>query len=100
MFNRVLKFFLCFSFIFLLNIVEIETYSQTTKSNNKTIIDSPAGFTAGGDKFQLYINGIVIPATFYTVSQSGNDISVVLQTNQTEYTLDSGDEVVLSGKIK
>ena len=74
--------------------------SNTALFNNRTIIDSPAGFTAGGDKFQLYINGIVIPATFYSVTQSGNDISVVLQTNQTEYTLDSGDEVVLSGKIK
>ena len=74
--------------------------SNTALFNNRTIVDSPAGFTAGGDKFQLYINGIVIPATFYSVTQSGNDISVVLQTNQTEYTLDSGDEVVLSGKIK
>ncbi len=73
---------------------------NTALFNNRTIIDSPAGFTAGGDRFQLYINGIVIPATFYTVSQVGSDISVVLQTNQTEYSLDSGDEVVLSGKIR
>ena len=74
--------------------------SNTALFNNRTIVDSPAGFTAGGDRFQLYINGIVIPATFYSVLQVGNDISVVLQTNQTEYTLDAGDEVVLSGKIK
>ena len=65
-----------------------------------TKVETPAGFTALGERLQLYINGIVIPATFYSVTQSGNDISVVLQTNQTEYTLDSGDEVVLSGKIK
>ncbi|MDA7492385.1 hypothetical protein N8445_00300 [bacterium] len=74
--------------------------SNTALFNNRTIIESPAGFATGADKFQLYINGIVIPATFYTVSQAGSDISVVLQTNQTEYTLDSGDEVVLSGKIE
>tara|TARA_R100001509_G_scaffold143454_1_gene99225 strand:- start:4904 stop:6118 length:1215 start_codon:yes stop_codon:yes gene_type:complete len=74
--------------------------ANTALFNNRTIIDSPAGFTAGGDRFQLYINGIVIPATFYSVLQVGNDISVVLQTNQTEYTLDAGDEVVLSGKIR
>ena len=41
-----------------------------------------------------------IPPLVYTVQQVGNDVSAVIQTGQTEYTLDSGDEVILSGKIQ
>ena len=74
--------------------------TNTALFNDKTIVDSPAGFVTGGDKFELYINGTVIPASFYTVSQAGDDISVVVNTNQTQYTLDSGDQVVLVGKIR
>ena len=74
--------------------------ANTALFNNKTIISSPAGFVTGADKFQLYVNGIVIPADFYVVNQAGNDISVVINTNQTQYSLDSGDQVVLVGKIK
>jgi hypothetical protein len=41
-----------------------------------------------------------IPANFYTVSQLGSNVTAVVSTGQTEYTLDSGDEVVLNGKIE
>ena len=40
MFKRVLNFFLSCSLIFLLNIAEIEVYSQTTKSTNKELLDN------------------------------------------------------------
>ena len=74
--------------------------SNTAVFNNKQIVDSPAGFETGISKFALFINGLVIPADYFTVIQSGNNVSVVIQTGQTEYSLDTGDEVVLSGKLK
>ena len=40
MFKRVLNFFLSCSLIFLLNMAEIEVYSQTTKSTNKEPLDN------------------------------------------------------------
>ena len=40
MFNRVLNFFLSCGLIFLLNMAEIEVYSQTTKSTNKEPLDN------------------------------------------------------------
>ena len=40
MFKRVLNFFLSYGLIFLLNIAEIEVYSQTTKSTNKELLDN------------------------------------------------------------
>ena len=40
MFKRVLNFFLSCGFIFLLNMAEIEVYSQTTKSTNKEPLDN------------------------------------------------------------
>ena len=40
MFKRVLNFFLSCSLVFLLNMAEIEVYSQTTKSTNKEPLDN------------------------------------------------------------
>lgn len=73
---------------------------NTALFNNRTIVDSPSGFSAGIEKFQLYVNGIAIPHDYFTVKQLGTDVSVVLRTSQTEYSLDSGDEVILVGKVK
>lgn len=74
--------------------------TNTALFNNKTIEETPAGFTSGEERFSLFINGQFIPASFYSVQQVGTDVSAVVQTGQTEYTLDSGDEVVISGKIR
>lgn len=74
--------------------------TNTALFNNKTIEETPPGFTSGDERFSLYINGQFIPASFYSIQQVGTDVSAVVQTGQTEYTLDSGDEVVISGKIK
>lgn len=74
--------------------------TNTALFNNRAIEDTPAGFTSGAERFVIYINGIVVPSIFYTVQQLGSDVSVVIQTGQTEYTLDSGDQVVISGKIR
>ena len=73
--------------------------SNTAIFNNKQILESPAGFETGVSKFSLFVNGLVIPGSFFSVSQSGNNVSVVISTGQTEYSLDSGDEVVLNGKL-
>ena len=74
--------------------------TNTAVFNGKSIIDPPPGFSAGPGKFNLYINGQFIPAGFYTVSQVGTNVTAVVNTGQTEYRLDSGDEVVINGKIK
>jgi hypothetical protein len=74
--------------------------TNTAVFNGKSIIDPPPGFSAGPEKFNLYINGQFIPAGFYTVSQVGTDVTAVVNTGQAEYRLDSGDEVVINGKIK
>lgn len=74
--------------------------TNTALFNNKEIIEVPNGFTSGGERFTLYINGQFIPNAYYAVTQAGTDVSTVIQTGQTEYTLGEGDEVVLSGKIK
>jgi hypothetical protein len=74
--------------------------TNTALFNNRNIEETPAGFTSGAERFSLFINGIFVPANFYTVQQLNTDISVVIQTGQTEYTLSTGDEVVLSGKVR
>lgn len=74
--------------------------TNTAVFNGKSIIDPPPGFSAGPEKFNLYINGQFIPAGFYTVSQVGTSVTAVVNTGQTEYRLDLGDEVVINGKIK
>jgi len=74
--------------------------TNTAVFNGKSIIDPPPGFSAGPEKFNLYINGQFIPAGFYTVSQVGTNVTTVINTGQAEYRLDSGDEVVINGKIK
>ena len=74
--------------------------TNTAVFNNKQVVDSPAGFETGTSKFTLFINGLAIPAEYFSVIQSGDNVSTVIQTGQTEYSLDTGDEVVISGKLK
>jgi hypothetical protein len=68
--------------------------------NNATILEVPNGFSSGAERFSLYINGQHVLPLYYTVSQTGTNITVVIQTGGTEYSLDTGDQIVLSGKIK
>jgi len=64
------------------------------------ILEVPNGFSSGPERFSLYVNGQYMLPSLYSVSQTGNDVSVVVQTGATEYSLDNGDQIVLSGKIK
>lgn len=73
---------------------------NTALFNNRRIVESPAGFETGVVKFQVFVNGIIVPSNKYTVSQLNEDIAVVVSTSQTEYSLDSGDEVILVGKVE
>ena len=40
MFNKILNFFLCFSFVLFLSVIEIEAYSQNTKSIKTELLES------------------------------------------------------------
>ena len=66
--------------------------------NNATILEVPNGFSSGAERFSLYINGQHVLPLYYTVSQTGTNITVVIQTGGTEYSLDTGDQIVLSHK--
>lgn len=66
---------------------------------NTNILEVPNGFSSGPERFSLYVNGQVIIPSQYTVTQTGDDVTVVIQTGGTGYHLDAGDQVVLSGKI-
>lgn len=68
--------------------------------NNRTIVEPPANFSDGQERFSVFINGTVIPSPYVTISQNGGNILIQLQTNNLGYTLDSGDEVVLVGKFR
>jgi len=67
--------------------------------DNKTIIEPPANFSDGKERFTVYINGTVIPNSYITVTQLNADILIQLQTNNLGYTLGESDEVVLVGKF-
>lgn len=68
--------------------------------DDKTIVEPPSNFSDGQERFNVYINGTVVPNTYTTISQQGTDILVQVQTNNLGYRLDAGDEVVLVGKFK
>ena len=74
--------------------------STTAVFNDKQIVNPPPGFSSGQERFSLFINGQFVPAGNYSVNTSGNNVVAVISTGQTEFTLDSGDEVVITGKIK
>lgn len=63
-------------------------------------IEVPTGFTVGVERFSLYINGQFIPKQHYAVSEVGGNINVVVNTTSTEFAIDSGDQIILTGKIQ
>ncbi len=78
--------------------------ADTISSNTATFtgvqfIPVPSEFTGGVERFILYINGQFIPKQHYTVSEVGGNINVVVNTTSTEFAIDSGDQIVLTGKI-
>ena len=73
--------------------------TNTAVFNGKTIATPPSGFTLGQEGFAVYINNTYIPNSQRTVSQVSSNINVVFTTNDMGYTLNSDDEVVLTGKF-
>lgn len=78
----------------------INTGTNTATFSNVAITTAPTGFNLGQDEFYTYINNTYIPNTQRTVSQSGDNITVVFVTNDIGYTLNADDEIVLVGKFE
>ena len=67
--------------------------------NSTSFIPVPTGFTGGVERFSLFINGQFVPATHYTVEEEGSNIKVCINSSSTEFSIDNGDQVVITGKI-
>ena len=73
--------------------------TNTAVFNGKTIATPPTGFTLGQEGFAVYVNNTYIPNSQRTVSQVSSNINIVFVTNEMGYTLNSDDEVVVTGKF-
>jgi len=73
--------------------------ATTARFDNYRIVEKPPGFTQEIEEFQLYINGQRINSSLFTVTGTANYIEITLDTVGAGFTLDSGDEAVLIGKI-
>ena len=67
--------------------------------NSTSFIPIPTGFTGGVERFSIFINGQFVPATHYTVEEEGSNIKVCINSSSTEFSIDNGDQVVITGKI-
>ena len=68
--------------------------------NGVQFINVPTGFTGGVERFTVYINGQFVPKQHYTVSESGSNVTVEINSSSTEFSIDNGDQVVLTGKVE
>jgi hypothetical protein len=65
--------------------------------SNRSLASAPSGFPLLGEEdFQVYINGVFIPTINRTTSQSGANIIVTFVN--LGFTLESVDQIILSGK--
>jgi len=71
--------------------------STTATFLNKTIATAPAEFSIGEEDFQVYINGVFVPANNRATAQSGANI--VITFSNLGYTLDSTDQIIMVGKF-
>lgn len=68
--------------------------------NNIRFVSPPTGFNPGVERFTVYINGQYVPPAHYTVQLDGNNVTVTIASVSTEFNIDSGDEVIISGKVE
>jgi hypothetical protein len=68
--------------------------------NGVQFINVPTGFTGGVERFTVYINGQFVPKQHYTVAESGGNITVSINSSSVEFSIDNGDQVVLTGKVE
>lgn len=65
---------------------------------NHTIATPPTGFEPIGEEdFQVYVNGVFIPAVNRTTAQNGNNLTVTF--TGLEYGVDSTDQIIIVGKF-
>lgn len=77
----------------------INVSTRTATFANVLIVTAPSGFSLGQDEFFVYVNNTYIPNTQRTVSQAGNDITVVFST-EIGYPIAADDEIILVGKFE
>tara|TARA_Y100001972_G_scaffold57479_1_gene70619 strand:- start:944 stop:2167 length:1224 start_codon:yes stop_codon:yes gene_type:complete len=73
--------------------------NQATFSNAQ-FVSAPTGFSAGVERHMVYINGTFVPTQHYTISQSGNNLIVTIDPTSTFFGIDSGDQIILTGKVQ
>jgi len=73
--------------------------NQATFSNTQ-FVSAPTGFSPGVERHMVYINGTFVPTQHYTIAQSGNDLIVTIDPTSTFYGIDSGDQLILTGKVQ
>jgi len=86
-------------YVGLTNTALADTVASTTATFLvKTIATAPINFASVGEEdFQVYINGIFIPANNRATAQSGANI--VITFSNLGYTLDSTDQIIMVGKF-
>ncbi len=68
--------------------------------NNAQFVSAPTGFSAGVERHMVYINGTFVPTQHYTISQSGNNLILTIDPTSTFFGIDSGDQIILTGKVQ
>jgi len=79
-------------------IADIVVSNKATFSN-RTIATPPSGFSISEESFQVYVNGILIPATQRSTAQEGLNIEVTFNTAAIQYVMRPEFEIVLVGKF-
>ena len=78
-----------------------DTVDATTATfNNVRITTPPSGFTLTEDDFDVYVNGVLIPANQRTTAQVGADIVITFNTAAIKYSMEPHFEIVLVGKFR
>ena len=77
-----------------------DTVDATTATfNDHALATPPSGFAVTEKDFDVYVNGVAIPAGQRTTSQDGANIVVTFDTDAIQYVMRPEFEVVLVGKF-
>ena len=81
------------------NAIASSSTDTTATFTGVSFLTPPTGFTVDQESFTVYVNGLIIPTDQRTVAESGSDIVVTFDTDALDYTIESDDQVVLTGKF-
>lgn len=73
--------------------------TSTATFSNTTLESAPTADVAVQEPYSLFINGRTVSPSNFSVSQFGSDVVATIDTGAIGFTLGSGDEVLLVGKI-